>query len=99
MRIPLLEESAFVGIFGGGSCAGSCEVAQTVFVHPAHLGGLGVPVVHSVLENAQRVDPDIPDRERSGYLDGIDKGLRERFERNTAPQALDVGRLQLQHLT
>ena len=78
-RIPLLKESAFVGASGGGSSAGSREVAQAVLVHSAHLGGLGLPVVDGVLENAQRVDPEIPDREHSGHLDGIDKGLWERF--------------------
>lgn len=62
----------------GGVRRGFCHKCETsAFVHYLYPGGFHEPVILRVLNDAQGVNPQIPEAESSGDEDGIFPGQRE----------------------
>lgn len=54
-----------------------------MLVNRSHVRGLQIPVIIIVLDNAKRIDPQIPYIEGSAESDSLLESLRERVPRDT----------------
>jgi hypothetical protein len=69
-RLVALGEDARVAIWGGARA----DVEQAILLDVTHACGLAHPVGAGVLDNTQRIDPEVAEPELAGDGDGIAKG-------------------------
>ena len=71
-------------------CTSGCNCEERVAIDCRHPSSLALPVLCAVLNNTERVDPDIPHLKGSGDLDEVSEHRWQPFKRYAAQVRLDT---------